>query len=164
VAFPELLKSLAGVTEAPTDPRGRILVLPDLTIPGHPEILVTGDIAALKRPDGSWHPGVAQVAMQQGSYAGRVIRNRLEGSPAPPPFHYSDRGDMAVIGRASAVANVFGLEMSGFPAWFVWLFIHLMYLVEFQSRIIVFVRWAFQYFAFRRGARLITGSDITPSG
>ena len=154
VAVPELVRELQRATDAPTDNRGRIKVLPDLTIPGHPEIFVVGDIAALNNL-----PGVAQVAMQQGKYAGRVIARRLRKQDPPAPFHYSDRGDMAVIGRASAVANIFGHEVWGWPAWFVWAFIHILYLIEFQSRIIVIVRWAFQYLTFSRGARLITGPD-----
>jgi NADH dehydrogenase len=162
VAAPPIAAALAQATNA-KQIKGRIAVLPDLTIPGHPEIFVTGDLAALARPDGAHRgemlPGVAQVAMQQGRYAGRQIARRLSGKQPLPPFSYFDRGDMAVIGRASAVANIFGFEVWGLPAWLVWLFIHLLYLVEFQSRIIVLVRWAFQYFSFRRGARLITGGD-----
>jgi NADH dehydrogenase len=159
VAIPEIVKELAQSANAPADNRGRILVLPDLTIPGHPEILVAGDCAALKSAAGEWLPGVAQVALQEGRYAGRLIAARLEGRTMPKPFAYSDRGDMAVIGRASAVAKIFGLEVWGWPAWFAWAFIHLVYLIEFQSRIIVLVRWAFQYLTFSRGARLITGED-----
>jgi NADH dehydrogenase len=161
VATSPLASELAAKTGAQLD-RGRLVVLPDLTLPGHPEILVAGDLAASKRADGRPLPGVAQVALQGGRYAGRLVARRLANRSTPGPFHYWDRGDMAVIGRASAVANIFGLELWGWPAWFAWLFIHLMYLVEFQSRIIVFVRWAFEYLAFRRGARLITGGDGPP--
>jgi NADH:ubiquinone reductase (H+-translocating) len=107
-------------------------------------------------------PGVAQVALQSGRYAGELIKRRLKAKPASAPFAYSDRGDLAVIGRASAVADIFGLELWGWPAWFVWVSIHILYLVEFQSRIIVLIRWAFEYLAFRRGARLITGGDRPP--
>jgi NADH dehydrogenase len=159
VAVPDIIKELAASTNASLDQRGRIEVLPDLTLPGHPEIFIAGDTAAFQRPDGTLLPGVAQVALQQGRYAGSLVSARLRREPPPAPFRYSDRGDMAVIGRAAAVANLFGLEVWGWPAWIVWVFIHLMYLVEFQSRIVVLVRWAFQYFAFRRGARLITGPD-----
>ncbi len=158
VSMPAIVRDLAAATGALTE-RGRIKVQPDLTIPNHPEIFVAGDIAALQRPDGTWLPGVAQVAMQQGTYAARVIKSRLKNAATPPAFAYSDRGDMAVIGRASAVAKVFGLELWGWPAWLVWLFIHLMYLVEFQNRVVVFVRWGFQYLTFSRGSRLITGGD-----
>jgi NADH dehydrogenase len=160
VAVPQIIRELARVTGAPVE-RGRIAVLPDLTIPGYPEILVAGDSAALRNARGNWLPGVAQVALQQGRYAGTVIRRRLLGQPPPKPFAYSDRGDMAVIGRASAVARLFGVEVSGWFAWLVWLFIHLINLVNFQSRIVVFVRWAFQYVTFQRGARLITGVDAS---
>ena len=138
---------------------GRIKVLPDLTIPGHAEIFVAGDIVSLADSGGRELPGVAQVALQQGAYVGKMIRHRLSHpQSSAAPFHYSDRGDMAVIGRASAVARIFGIEVWGLPAWLAWVFIHLIYLVEFQSRIIVFVRWAFQYLTFSRGARLITGA------
>jgi NADH dehydrogenase len=159
VAVPAIVKELGEATGAPMSPKGHIQVLPDLTVPGHPEIFVVGDSAALKNKDGRWLPGVAQVAMQQGVYAGTVIHKRLTRQPAPQPFAYSDRGDMAVIGRAFAVAKVFGVELSGWLAWFIWLFIHLLYLVNFQSRMVVFIRWAFQYVTFQRGARLITGAE-----
>ena len=101
------------------------------------------------------------MAMQGGAYAAKVIRGRVQKKPAPPPFHYFNKGDMAVIGRAAAVANIFGLHLSGLPAWLVWLFIHLMYIVQFQSRVLVFVQWGFEYLTFSRGARLITGEDAT---
>lgn len=160
IALPEIVKDLAKATGAPVDNRNRIQVLPDLTIPGHPEIFVTGDVAVMKDATGRTLPGVAQVAMQQGRYAGKTIGRRVAQKPPLAPFKYSDRGDIAVIGRASAVANIFGHEVWGWPAWLIWVFIHLMYLVEFQNRVIVLVRWAFQYLAFTRGARLITGPEI----
>ena len=100
---------------------------------------------------------MAQVAMQQGSYAAKSIFRRVIGHPALPPFRYFDKGSLAVIGRASAVANTFGLHLSGFLAWLVWVFIHLMYLVTFQNRLKVFIQWAIQDITFNRGARLITG-------
>ena len=99
--------------------------------------------------------------MQGGTYAGRAIAARRKGAKAVPAFHYFDKGDIAVIGRASAVANIFGLHISGFPAWFIWLFIHLLYIVDFQSRVLVFVQWGFLYLTYNRGARLITGRSIT---
>jgi len=101
---------------------------------------------------------VAQVAIQGGRYFGRVMLARLANKPLPPPFRYFDKGDLAVIGRAAAVANIFGVHVTGLLAWLVWLFIHLMYIVEFQSRVLVFIQWGFQYLTFNRGARLITGS------
>lgn len=158
-------KILASRTRAEADRAGRIKVNADLTIPGYPNIYVVGDLALARRIDGRQLPGVAQVAMQGGAYAAKAIVKRLKGTIALPPFRYFDKGDMAVIGRAAAVANIFGLHVSGFPAWIIWLFIHLMYLVEFQSRILVFIQWGFQYLTFSRGARLITGvadSDHAP--
>ena len=149
---------LAERTKAETDRSGRIKVRPDLTIPNYPDIFVLGDLAAAQAKDGKPLPGVAQVAMQGGTYAARTIRARLQGKKDIPPFHYLDKGDMAVIGRAAAVANIFGLHVSGLPAWLIWLFIHLMYIVQFQNRVIVFVQWGFQYLTFSRGARLITGT------
>jgi NADH dehydrogenase len=151
-------KRLANRTGAETDRAGRIRVNPDLTIPSHPNIYIVGDLALARRPDGEQLPGVAQVAMQEGAYAAKVITKKLDGSTALPPFRYFDKGDMAVIGRAAAVANIFGFHVSGWPAWTMWLFIHLMYLVQFQSRILVFIQWGFQYLTFSRGARLITGT------
>jgi len=149
---------LAERTKAETDRGGRIKVQPDLTIPNYPDIFVVGDLAAAQGKNGSPLPGVAQVAIQGGAYAARTIRARLEGKKNLPPFHYFDKGDMAVIGRAAAVANVFGLHFWGLPAWLIWLFIHLMYIVEFQNRVLVFVQWGFEFLTFSRGARLITGS------
>jgi len=104
---------------------------------------------------------VAQVAMQQGTYASRAIVRKVQGEKELPPFRYFDKGSLAVIGRWAAVANVFGFHMSGFPAWLVWAFIHLMYIVQFQSRILVFIQWAIQDLTFSRGARLITGTAAT---
>jgi NADH:ubiquinone reductase (H+-translocating) len=151
-------RKLAERTHAETDKTGRIKVNPDLTVPNYPDIFVTGDLATVKGKDGKPLPGVAQVAMQGGAYVAGAIRKRLEGKKDIAPFHYFDKGDMAVIGRASAVANIFGLHVSGLPAWLIWLFIHLMYIVEFQSRVVVFIQWGFEYLTFSRGARLITGS------
>jgi NADH dehydrogenase len=149
--------TLAVRLGAPTDNRGRIKVSPDLTIPGHPKIFIVGDLATANGPDGRPLPGLAPVAMQQGRYVSKVIADRLRGRPAAAPFRYLNKGDLAVIGRAAAVADIFGLHLWGWPAWWVWVLVHLMYLVEFQSRIVVFVHWAFQYLTFSHGARLITG-------
>jgi NADH:quinone reductase (non-electrogenic) len=159
VEVPAIAKELARATAAPVDKKSRIEVRPDMSIPGHPEIFVAGDIATYPNPKGGTLPGVAQVALQQGRYVGKVIARRLAGKSAPGPFRYFDRGDMAVIGRNSAVANIRGFEMWGWPAWVVWLTIHLMYLAQFQNRLIVLLRWAFQYLTFQRGARLITRSE-----
>ena len=150
-------KLLATRTKAEIDRGGRIKVQPDLSIPNYPDIYVVGDLAAATDQHGKPLPGLAQVAMQGGTYAAKSILRKVKGQPPLPPFRYFDKGTLAVIGRAAAVANVFGAQLSGFPAWLVWVFIHLMYLVTFQSRIQVFVQWAIQDLTFNRGARLITG-------
>ncbi|HLH03388.1 MAG TPA: NAD(P)/FAD-dependent oxidoreductase [Bryobacteraceae bacterium] len=157
VAISDFGRKLAERTRAETQRNGQINVAPDLTIPQYPNIYVVGDLAYVKRPDGRPLPGVAQVAMQGGAYAAHTIVKRLKGETNIKPFHYFDKGDLAVIGRAAAVANVFGVHLWGFPAWLVWLFIHLMYIVEFQSRLLVFVEWGFLYLTYSRGALLITG-------
>jgi len=156
-------KKLAERTKSETDRSGRLKVQPDLTIPNYPDIFVVGDLAAALSKAGKPLPGVAQVSIQGGAYAAKTIRARLRGKKDIPPFHYFDKGDMAVIGRAAAVANVFGLHFWGLPAWLIWLFIHLMYIVEFQNRVLVFVQWGFEYLTFSRGARLITGSGDADS-
>jgi NADH dehydrogenase len=148
---------LAQRTGMESDRQGKIKISPDLTIPHYPDIYVVGDQGVVLNRQGKPLPGVAQVAMQEGSYAARAIVKRLKGPVELLPFKYFDKGDLAVIGRGSAVANIFGLHLSGLPAWLIWLFVHLMYIVEFQNRILVFVQWAFFYVTFHRGARLITG-------
>jgi NADH:ubiquinone reductase (H+-translocating) len=157
--FGRILQQRVG---AQLDRAGRVLVNPDCTIAGHPEIFVIGDLAHLEQ-DGNLLPGVAQVAMQQGGYAAKLIQRRLRGETAGP-FHYFDKGNLAVIGRASAVAQIGPVHMSGLLAWLTWLFVHLMYLVEFSNRVLVFVQWGFLYLTFNRGARLITGSDSSEEG
>ncbi len=148
---------LARTTGVETDRLGRVCVEPDLSVPGHPEIFVIGDLAYLRWRDGRPLPGVAPVAMQQGRYVARAIRSRTSGR-AVAPFRYRNRGALAVIGRAAAVADLGRrLRFSGYPAWWLWLFVHIMYLVEFENRVLVFVQWAFSYFTRKRGARLITG-------
>jgi len=158
----EFGRTLAKRTEAQTDRIGRIPVTPQLTIPNFPNVFVLGDLALANDKNGKPLPGVAQVAMQGGAYAAKVIRARVQKKPEPPPFHYFNKGDMAVIGRAAAVANIFGLHLSGLLAWLVWLFIHLIYIVEFQSRVMVFIQWGIQFVTFSRGARLITGDAAAP--
>jgi NADH:ubiquinone reductase (H+-translocating) len=155
-SFGEVLERRIG---APRDQRGLVRVNPDCSVPGHPEIFVIGDLAHFEQ-NGKQLPGVAQVAMQQGSYAAKLIQARLRGSRLAP-FHYFDKGSLAVIGRASAVAEIGPLHMSGLLAWLTWLFVHLMYLVEFSNRVLVFVQWGFFYITFNRGARLITGADLS---
>lgn len=140
---------------APVDRAGRVLVEPDCSVAGHPEILVVGDLASIAS-DGKPVPGIAQGAMQMGRHAARTIGNDLAGRPRTP-FHYLDKGLIATIGRAAAVAEVFGVKLSGFVAWFVWVFIHILYLIGFRNRILVMVQWAWAYFTYSRGIRLITG-------
>jgi len=156
-------RELAERTKSETDRNGRIKVNRDLTVPNFPDIFILGDLAHAVDEKGTPLPGVAQVAMQGGAYAAKVIRARLEGKKELPPFHYFNKGEMAVIGRAAAVANIFGIHVSGLLAWLMWLFIHLIYIVEFQSRVQVFVQWGFEYLTFSRGARLITGEAATDS-
>ena len=156
-------RKLAERTKSESDHSGRIKVNRDLTIPNFPDIFIIGDLAHAVDEKGAPLPGVAQVAMQGGGYAAKVIRARVEGKREPPPFQYFNKGEMAVIGRAAAVANIFGIHVSGLLAWLMWLFIHLIYIVEFQSRIIVFIQWGFEYLTFSRGARLITGEAATDS-
>ena len=144
---------------------GRIPVGPDLTVPGHPEILVLGDLAIVARPNGKVVPGVAPGAIQEGKYAAKAIGARLEGRPVKP-FHYQDRGDVAVIGRLSGVADIRWLgrlgRMSGLFAWAMWLTVHIFYLVGFANRIVVVIRWAWSFMTHGRGMRLITGDPLLP--
>jgi len=137
---------------------GKIGVEPDCTLPGHPEIFVLGDLAHFQHGLEKPLPGVCQTAMQMGDYAGDLIQKRLAGK-TKPAFKYWDKGNMAVIGRKRAVAQVGNFEFSGYFAWVLWVFIHVLYLVNFQSRLIVAIRWGFDYFSFNRGARLITQQD-----
>jgi NADH dehydrogenase len=135
-----------------------LIVQPDLTVPGHPEIFVIGDLANFSHQTGQPLPGVAPVAMSQGRYVARAIQARLRGE-TPPPFHYFDKGTLATIGRNKAVAAFGKLHISGPIAWFVWLFVHLMYLVEFNNRLLVLIEWIYDYITRNRGARLITGGQ-----
>jgi NADH dehydrogenase len=182
----------------PTDRAGRVPVQPDLTIPGHPEIFVIGDLAAAKDAQGNPLPGVAPVAMQEGRYIAKLIRDEVRkgapslsrsmrqggdfdsnetkntgGAPLPaavagsgnvtrPPFHYWDKGSLATIGRAAAVAQFGKIHISGFLAWLSWLFIHIFFLIGFRNRLLVFIQWAWSYITYERGARLITGSTYLP--
>src|SRR5271166_4368267 len=143
---------------APVDRAGRVLVEPDLTIPGHGEVFVVGDLASLKHADGQVLPGVAPVAMQQGRYVARQIAADLAGNPREN-FHYVDKGSLATIGRAAAVAQFGKVHISGFIAWLSWLFIHIFFLIGFRNRILVMLQWAWSYLTYERGARLITGES-----
>ncbi len=154
-------RRLAEAAGAELDRAGRIIVQPDLSLPGHPEIMVIGDLAHYAHQTGKPLPGVAQVAMQQGDYAARLIQARQAGKTLPP-FHYRDLGSMATIGRAAAVADLGRFHFSGWLGWMMWLFIHLLYIVQYQSRLLVFIQWGWSYFTRNRAARLITGDHILP--
>lgn len=139
----------------PLDKAGRVLVEPDLSIPGSAEVFVAGDLAHLEQ-DGKLVPGVAPTAMQQGAHAAANIARLLRGE-ASLPFRYRDKGSMATIGRAAAIAELYGLRLSGLPAWMAWLFLHILFLIGFRNRLLVMIQWAWAYLTFQRGARLITG-------
>ena len=169
---------------APVDRAGRVPVQADLSLPGHPEVFVIGDLAAAKDEHGKMLPGVAPVAIQEGRFVAKLIReevervgtNRnLEGAPAlsrplrqdgggdsRPAFHYWDKGSLATIGRAAAVAQFGKIHISGFIAWLSWLFVHILFLIGFRNRLLVFIQWAWSYVTYERGARLITGSTYLP--
>ncbi len=147
---------LATRTGAQVDRSGRVVVEPDLTLPDHPEIFVIGDLANYPHQDGRPLPGVAPVAMQQGQYVARILRSRLEGKPTPP-FRYKHSGNMVIIGRGKAVAELGRFQLTGFSAWLVWLFVHLIKLVEFENKVLVLIQWGWYYLTRNRPARLITG-------
>jgi NADH:quinone reductase (non-electrogenic) len=157
--------AVAAATGAPSDRNGRIQVGPDLTIPGHPEIFAIGDAAVQPWKADRPVPGVAQGGIQGGRHAARTILRRLSGEPVEP-FHYSNKGDVAVIGRLAGVTDIPWLgplgRQSGFFAWFLWLAIHIVYLIGFANRIVVTVRWAWSFLTHGRGSRLITGSPLLP--
>ncbi len=155
-----LAAMLASLTGAQTDRAGRLTVEPDLTLAGHPEILALGDMVAVRGTNGEpvVYPGVAPVAMQQGRYAAKLIRARLRGREIEP-FRYHDKGNLATIGRAAAVADLKGVRLSGLLAWVAWVGVHLWYLVGFSNRIFVFIRWAVSFGTHGRGARVITVSE-----
>jgi NADH dehydrogenase len=148
---------LAELTGADVDRAGRVAVEPDLTLPGHPEVLALGDMVRVRDARGEPQvlPGVAPVAMQQGRYAARLVRARLRGERIGP-FRYHDKGNLATIGRAAAVADLHLVRLSGFPAWVCWLVVHVWYLIGFQNRLLVIVRWSFSFVTRGRGARLIS--------
>jgi NADH dehydrogenase len=186
VAASDLGKKLG----APVDRAGRVFVQPDLSLPGHPDVFVIGDLASLKDERGKMLPGVAPVAIQQGQFVAKLIRKEMESSEgAPPfdklragsfsrfvregggvdsrvnaraPFHYWDKGSLATIGRAAAVAEFGKIHISGFLAWLSWLFVHILFLIGFRNRLLVFIQWAWSYVTYERGARLITGSTYLP--
>jgi len=169
---------------APVDRAGRVPVQADLSLPGHPEVFVIGDLAAAKDEQGKMLPGVAPVAIQEGKFVAKLIREEVEragsnrnpeGAPplsrslrqgrgfdSRPDFHYWDKGSLATIGRAAAVAQFGKIHISGFIAWLSWLFVHILFLIGFRNRLLVFIQWAWSYVTYERGARLITGSTYLP--
>lgn len=147
---------LGATLPAPTDRAGRVAVREDLSIPDHPDLFVAGDLAAITGADGRPLPGVAQVAIQSGRHAARNIRLAVAGQPLRP-FRYRDLGNMATIGRASAIADFGWLRLSGWVAWMAWLFVHILNLIGFRNRLVVMVQWAWAYFSYQRSVRLITG-------
>jgi NADH dehydrogenase len=151
---------LAQLTGADRDRAGRITVEPDPTLPGHPEVFAIGDMVRVRDPGGEplMLPGVAPAAMQQGRYAAGVVRARLEGREHGV-FRYRDKGNLATIGRAAGIADIKGVRLGGFAAWATWLVVHLWYLIGFQNRVLVLIRWSFSFATHGRGARLITGAS-----
>jgi NADH dehydrogenase len=168
----------------PVDRAGRVPVNPDLSLPNHPEVFVIGDLATLKDASGKLLPGVAPVAIQEGLFVAKLIKKEIKsgapsfprsvreepalslskggGSDSRPAFHYFDKGSLATIGRSAAIAQFGKIQISGFMAWLAWLFVHILFLIGFQNRILVFIQWAWSYFTYERGARLITGSTSLP--
>ncbi len=146
---------------AKLDRARRVIVEPDMSIAGHPEIFVIGDLSNYSHQTGKPLPGVAQPAIQQGHYVAKLIRARLNGKTLPP-FHYFDKGNLATIGRGAAVADLNWIHISGWPAWLMWVFVHLLYIVQFQNRLLVMLQWAWLYLTFDRSARLITGKNPLP--
>jgi NADH dehydrogenase len=150
---------LGKLLDVPLDRSGRVVVEQDLSVPGHPEIFVVGDLAVFTHQTGQPLPGVAQVAMQGGKAAARNVVRRLRGEPTKL-FHYRDLGNMATIGRARAIADLHWMRLSGFFAWLAWLFIHLISLIGFRNKLLVLISWMVAYLSFQRGVRLITGKDV----
>ncbi len=161
----ELAAALARGAGVEADRAGRVPVGADLTLPGHPEVLALGDMATVHAADGAPVPlpGLAPVAIQQGRYAARLIRARLRGRSSAP-FRYVDKGNLATIGRSQAVADIKGLRLAGFPAWALWLGVHLFYLIGFQNRLLVLLRWTISFLTHGRGARLIVGAPAPAAG
>jgi NADH:quinone reductase (non-electrogenic) len=147
---------LGKMLGAPMDKAGRVLVRPDLTVPGHAEVFVCGDLASARRKNGQPVPGVAPAAIQMGKFAARQIRRSVDGKPREA-FEYLDKGSLATIGRSRAVADLGKLHFSGYFAWLAWLFVHLLFLIGFRNRLFVMIEWAWAYFTYNHGARLITG-------
>jgi NADH:ubiquinone reductase (H+-translocating) len=148
----------------PVDRAGRVLVNPDLSVPNHPEVFVIGDLAALKDVSGKLLPGLAPVAILEGRYVGKLIAREVKvgGLDSRPAFHYHDKGSLATIGRSAAIAQFGKIHISGFIAWLAWLFVHILFLIGFRNRLLVFIQWAWSYLTYERSARLITGGTDLP--
>jgi NADH dehydrogenase len=164
VTASSLAARLAEATGAELDRAGRVTVEADLTLPGHPEVFALGDMVRVRDASGATvtYPGVAPVAMQQGRYAAKTVRDRLKSRPAPP-FRYRDKGNLATIGRGAAVADIKGVKLSGVIAWITWLVVHIWYLIGFQNRLVVLIRWFFSFVTHGRGSRVITATDTETS-
>ncbi|NEO89817.1 MAG: NAD(P)/FAD-dependent oxidoreductase [Moorea sp. SIO3G5] len=156
-------KALAEATGAELDRAGRVIVQPDMSLAGHPDIFVIGDLANFSHQTGKPLPGVAPVAMQQGKYVSTLIQKRLKEETVAD-FHYQDYGNLAVIGRNAAVVDLGFVKFSGFPAWLAWIFIHIFFLIEFDNKLLVMIQWAWHYLTFKRGVRLITNLEEDPAG
>ncbi|TDB32537.1 NAD(P)/FAD-dependent oxidoreductase [Stenotrophomonas sp. TEPEL] len=150
---------LARTLDVPLDRAGRVQVQPDLTLPGHPELFVAGDLAALNQANGKPVPGVAPAAKQMGKYVAGVIRARLHGKAAPGSFKYADFGNLATIGRMAAIVHLGKLQLSGVLAWWFWLAAHVFFLIGFRNRVVVLLNWAVAYWSYQRSARIIFGDD-----
>lgn len=143
----------------PLDRAGRVLVTPELAVPGHAEVFVVGDLASVTRPDGKPVPGIAPAAKQMGRYVADAILERIRGRAAPGPFRYRDDGTLATIGRMAAVAQFGKVKLSGVLAWWVWLVAHVYFLIGFRNRLVVLLDWAWSYWTYQRHARIVTGSE-----
>ena len=155
----EVLSKATGVE---CDRAGRVMVAPDLSVPGHPNIFVIGDLANYVHQDGKPLPGVAPVAMQEGQYVASLLQKQLKGETLPT-FRYADYGSLAVIGRNAAVVDLGFMKFAGFPAWLAWIFVHIFFLIEFDNKLLVLIQWGWNYFTRKRGARLITNQEVSPS-
>ncbi|QYX31765.1 NAD(P)/FAD-dependent oxidoreductase [Sphaerospermopsis torques-reginae] len=152
-------KVLMDKTGAECDRAGRVMVEPNLSIKGHPNIFVVGDLANFSHQNGKPLPGVAPVAMQEGEYVAKLVQKRLKGETMPQ-FNYVDRGSLAMVGQHAAVVDLGFIKLKGFLAWFFWLFIHIYFLIEFDNKLVVMIQWVWNYFTRNRGARLITGKEV----
>lgn len=152
-------EALATSADVALDRTGRVKVAPDLTIPGHPDIFVIGDLAHVTQQDGTPLPGLASVAIQEGRYVGKAIRQRLQGK-TPRAFHYRNKGNLAIIGRHAGLADLGRWHLHGFVAWLAWLFVHIYYLIGFDNKLLVLLQWGWNYVTRKRGAQLITGREL----